>query len=69
MPAAASMAELMAQHADEFAGWTWGIVDAPIERLFGPAEEINITVPGRVLVTMLQTVSGDCMSTATSCSE
>jgi len=50
MSAAASMAELMTQHAEEFAGSTWGIVGAPIERLFGPAEKINITVPGRVLV-------------------
>lgn len=50
MPAAASVADLMAKHAEEFAGWTWGLVDAPIERLFGPAEKINITVPGRVLV-------------------
>ena len=49
MPAA-SMAELMSRHAEEFAGWMWGIVGAPIERLFGPAEKINITVPGRVLV-------------------
>lgn len=30
-------------------GWTWGIVDVPIENFFGPAEKINITVPGRVL--------------------
>lgn len=50
MPSAAPMSELMAQNAGEFAGWTWGVVDAPIERLFGPAEKINITVPGRVLV-------------------
>ncbi|MBS0422690.1 MAG: type II toxin-antitoxin system HicB family antitoxin [Proteobacteria bacterium] len=32
-----------------YKGWTWGIVDVPIERLFGPAEKINITVPGRLL--------------------
>lgn len=30
-------------------GWTWGIVDVPIEKYFGPAEKINITVPARVL--------------------
>jgi predicted RNase H-like HicB family nuclease len=33
----------------EFKGWTWGIVDAPIEKVFGPAEKINITVPARLL--------------------
>ena len=30
-------------------GWTWGIVDVPVERFFGPAEKINITVPARLL--------------------
>ena len=33
----------------EYKGWTWGIVDVPIERFFGPVEKINITVPGRLL--------------------
>jgi hypothetical protein len=33
----------------EYKGWTWGIVDVPVERFFGPAEKINITVPGRLL--------------------
>jgi predicted RNase H-like HicB family nuclease len=33
----------------EFKGWTWGIVDVPVEGFFGPAEKINITVPGRLL--------------------
>jgi predicted RNase H-like HicB family nuclease len=33
----------------EYSGWTWGIVEVPIERFFGPAEKINITVPGRLL--------------------
>lgn len=32
-----------------YKGWVWGIVEVPIERLFGPAEKINITVPGRLL--------------------
>jgi len=49
MPVAISMAELQTQHASEFEGWTWAVVDAPIERLFGPAKKINITVPGRIL--------------------
>jgi predicted RNase H-like HicB family nuclease len=33
----------------EYKGWTWGIVDVPVEQYFGPAEKINITVPGRLL--------------------
>ena len=27
----------------------WGLIDVPIERYFGPAEKVNITVPARVL--------------------
>lgn len=37
------------QKDPEYRGWTWGIVDVPVERFFGPAEKINITVPGRLL--------------------
>ena len=33
----------------EYKGWTWGVIDVPVERFFGPAEKINITVPGRLL--------------------
>lgn len=36
------------KHA-EYKGWTWGIVEVPIEKYFGPAEKINITVPALVL--------------------
>jgi len=32
-----------------YAGWAWGIIDVPVERYFGPAEKINITVPAGVL--------------------
>lgn len=32
-----------------YKGWTWGIVEVPVERFFGPAEKINITVPARLL--------------------
>ncbi len=41
----------LAEHqADpDFTGWVWGVVDVPVERYFGPAEKINITVP-RVLL-------------------
>lgn len=31
------------------AGAVWVVIDAPIERYFGPAEKINITVPRRLL--------------------
>lgn len=37
------------QKDPEYRGWTWGIVDVTVDRFFGPAEEINITVPGRLL--------------------
>lgn len=33
----------------EYKGWTWGIVEVPVDRFFGPAEKINITIPGRLL--------------------
>ena len=33
----------------DYRGWTWGVIDVPIERFFGPAEKINITVPGLLL--------------------
>ncbi len=26
-----------------------GVIDVPVERFFGPAEKINIAVPGRLL--------------------
>lgn len=25
----------------EYAGWTWGIVEVPVERFFGPAEKLD----------------------------
>jgi predicted RNase H-like HicB family nuclease len=37
------------QSKRDYRGWTWGIVDVPVERYFGPAEKINITVPARLL--------------------
>jgi predicted RNase H-like HicB family nuclease len=33
----------------EFKGWTWAVVDVPVEQLMGPAERVNITLPQRVL--------------------
>jgi predicted RNase H-like HicB family nuclease len=29
----------------DFAGAMWGVIEVPVERYFGPAEKINITVP------------------------
>ena len=37
------------QKSTEFTGWVWAIVDAPIEKYFGPAEKINITLPRLLL--------------------
>lgn len=47
LPEPSPMSELQAKK--EWKGWTWGIVEVPVERFFGPAEKINITVPGRLL--------------------
>jgi predicted RNase H-like HicB family nuclease len=47
LPRVKSMSEW--QKDKEYKGWTWGIVDAEIEKLFGPAEKINITVPAITL--------------------
>ncbi|MBM5811218.1 MAG: type II toxin-antitoxin system HicB family antitoxin [Gammaproteobacteria bacterium] len=33
----------------KYRGWTWGIVDVAVEKYFGPAEKINITVPASTL--------------------
>ena len=33
----------------DFSGWIWAVVDVPVERYFGPAEKINITLPRRLL--------------------
>lgn len=47
LPLAKSMSEW--QKDKEYKGWTWGIVDVEVEKLFGPAEKINITVPALTL--------------------
>jgi len=47
LPAPRPMAEHQAD--TDLAGWIWAMVDVPVERHFGPAEKINITVPARVL--------------------
>ena len=50
LPAPADPAAHMAD--PEFAGMAWGFVDVPVEKHFGPAERINITVPSRFLERM-----------------
>jgi predicted RNase H-like HicB family nuclease len=47
IPAPRPLAEHQADPA--MAGWIWAMVDVPVERYFGPAEKINITVPARIL--------------------
>ena len=47
LPTLKAMTEHQANR--EYKGWVWGVVDVPIERYFGPAEKVNITVPARVL--------------------
>jgi predicted RNase H-like HicB family nuclease len=47
LPVAKSMSEW--QKDRRFSGWTWGIVDVPVEKFFGPATKINITVPAKIL--------------------
>ena len=44
-------ARSLAEHqADpDFAGWIWAVVEVPVERYFGPAEKINITLPRLLL--------------------
>jgi predicted RNase H-like HicB family nuclease len=46
-PVAKSMSEW--QKDKVYRGWTWGMVDVEVEKLFGPAEKINITVPAVTL--------------------
>ncbi len=33
----------------DFAGWVWAVVEVPVERYFGPAEKLNITLPRLLL--------------------
>lgn len=47
LPKLKSMSEW--QTDKEYKGWTWGIVDVPVEKMFGVAEKINITVPALLL--------------------
>jgi len=41
---------LMEHHANpEFEGWVWAVVEVPVERYFGPATKLNITLPRLLL--------------------
>ena len=50
IPAPRPLAEHQAN--PDFAGWIWAVVDVPIEKYYGPAEKINITLP-RLLLTQI----------------
>lgn len=47
IPPTATLARHQAN--EDFAGWIWAVVDAPVERYLGPAEKINITLPRLLL--------------------
>ena len=47
LPVPKSMSKWQADK--EYKGWTWGIVEVAVEKYFGPAEKINITVPAVTL--------------------
>lgn len=46
------MAKTLAEHQSDpdFAGWIWAVVEVPVERYFGPAKKLNITLPRLLLV-------------------
>ena len=46
------MAKTLAEHQSDpdFAGWIWAVVEVPVERYFGRAEKLNITLPRLLLV-------------------
>ena len=43
MPALSPLGQLQAK--PEYARGVWAVLDVPVEKYFGPAEKINITVP------------------------
>lgn len=45
------LAQTLSEHQSDpdFSKWIWGVVDVPVERYFGPAEKINITLPRLLL--------------------
>ena len=48
-PLPAPLAMAVHQANSDFAGWVWAMVDVPVESYWGPAEKVNITLPGRTL--------------------
>ena len=47
VPSAHSLSDHQAD--TDFAGWIWAVVEVPVERYFGPAEKVNITLPRLLL--------------------
>lgn len=47
LPVSKTLAEHQAN--PDFAGWVWAVVEVPVERYFGPAEKLNITLPRLLL--------------------
>ena len=47
VPVAKTLAEH--QRDPDFTGWIWAVVEVPVERYFGPAEKLNITLPRLLL--------------------
>ncbi len=47
VPVARTLAEHQAD--PEFSGWIWALLEVPVERYFGPAEKLNITLPRLLL--------------------
>lgn len=45
------IAKTLAEHQldPDFAGWIWAVVEVQVERYFGPAEKLNITLPRLLL--------------------
>ena len=44
-------AKTLADHQTDpdFANWIWAVIEVPVERYFGPAEKLNITLPRLLL--------------------
>lgn len=55
IPAARPLAEHQAN--PDHAGAVWAVVEVPVEKYFGPAEKINITVP-RLLLAKIDRFTG-----------
>jgi len=47
VPAAKTLSEHQADA--DFADWIWAVVEVPVERYYGPAEKLNITLPRLLL--------------------